>query len=286
MSDLDAALYDEHWQPVLEAATHRLLDRLDPLVAGWQVEAADTLRTDPTRIPSVLDLGTGTGALLVAAARRWPGLRYSGLDVSAGMVARAVDRAAGAGLPADGPALRWLTSDAASLPVPDGSVRLVMSSFVLQLVGDRERVLREVKRVLEPGGWLAFVTWLVSDDLSDADHEFDEAVLDLDIDERDPDDRAPAAGDFESVEQAGAELASAGFVDIALEHDTIVHTWTRDSYLTFKEAWDERELFESLGRSRRDHLIARVRERWAALPDGAFAFRAPLVSALARTPRA
>ena len=54
----------------------------------------------------------------MAAARRWPGLRYSGLDVSAGMVARAVDRAAGAGLPADGPALRWLTADAASLPCP------------------------------------------------------------------------------------------------------------------------------------------------------------------------
>ena len=284
MSDLDAALYDEHWQPVLDAATHRLLDRLDPVVAGWRLESADALSGDPTRIPSVLDLGTGTGALLVAAASRWPGLRYSGLDVSAGMVARAVDRAAGAGLPADGPALRWLTSDATSLPVPDGSVRLVMSSFVLQLVGDRGRVLGEVRRVLEPGGWLAFVTWLVSDDMSDADHEFDEAVLDLEIDERDPDDRAPAAGDFESVEQAGTELANAGFVDIALEPDTIVHTWTRDGYLTFKEGWDERELFESLGRTRRAHLVARVRERWATLPDDAFSFRAPLVSALARTP--
>jgi ubiquinone/menaquinone biosynthesis C-methylase UbiE len=284
VSDLDAALYDEHWQPVLDAATHRLLDRLEPVVSGWLTDAVHLARGDPSGVPSVLDLGTGTGALLVAAARRWPGLRYSGLDVSPGMVGRAVERATAAGLPGDGPALRWLSSDAASVPLPDRSVRLVMSSFVLQLVGDRARVLAEVMRVLERGGWLAFVTWIVGDELSDADHEFDEAVLDLDIEERDPDDRAPAAGDFESVEQARDELRVAGFVDVAVEPDTIAHAWTREGYLAFKQAWDERELFESLGRTRRGHLLARVRERWAALPDDAFTFRAPLVSALARRP--
>lgn len=138
--------------------------------------------------------------------------------------------------------------------------------------------------MLEPGGWLGFVTWLAGDELGDADRAFDEAVLDLDIDERDPDDRAPAAGDFESVEQAGDELKVAGFTDIAVEPDVIVHAWTRDGYLGFKEAWDERELFESLGRSCRDHLVVRVRERWDELPDDAFTFRAPLVSALARKP--
>ena len=63
-----------------------------------------------------------------------------------------------------------------------------------------------------------------------------------------------------------------------------MHGWTRDGFLAFKEAWDERDLFESLGRTQRDHLVARVRERWAALPDAAFEFRAPLVSALARRP--
>jgi SAM-dependent methyltransferase len=284
VSDVDAALYDEHWQPVLDAATHRLLDRLEPVVAPWSREAMTVGTADPARIPAILDLGTGTGALVVAAAQRWPGLRYRGLDVSPGMLSRAVDRASAAGLPGDGPALRWLTADAASVPLPDAAVRLAISSFVLQLVEDRRRVLAEVRRVLEPGGWLGFVTWLAGDELSDADRELDEAVIDLAIEERDPLERAPAAGDFESAEQAGDELAAAGFVDIALEPDVIVHTWTRDGYLAFKEAWDEHELFGSLGRAQRDHLVARVRERWAALPDDAFTFRAPLVSVLARKP--
>jgi ubiquinone/menaquinone biosynthesis C-methylase UbiE len=277
--DLDAALYDEHWQPVLDAATQRFLARLDPLVRAWRVAALDGGATD---VPSVLDLGTGSGALLVAAAQRWPGLRYVGLDQSAGMVARAVARATAAGLPGDGPALRWMTADAASVPLPDASVRLVVSSFVLQLVPDRRRVLDEVRRLLQPDGWLAFVTWMAADELTDADIEFDEAVIDLGIEERDPDERAPCAGDFESAEQAGVELAEAGFGDVALESDEIVHRWTRDGYLDFKEAWDERELFETLGRTQRDHLVARVRERWEPLPDDAFEFRAPLVSVLAR----
>jgi ubiquinone/menaquinone biosynthesis C-methylase UbiE len=234
--------------------------------------------------PSILDLGTGSGALLVAAAQRWPGLRYTGLDASASMVARAVERATAAGLPGTGPALRWMTADAASLPLPDRSIRLVISSFVLQLVPDRPRVLGEVRRILEPGGWLAFVTWVVGDELTDADIEFDEAVIELGIEERDPDERSPSAGDFEDLEQARGELDEAGFVDVELEPDAIVHRWSPGDYLAFKQAWDERELFESLGRSQRDHLVARVRERWASLPSDAFEFRAPLVSALARRP--
>ena len=279
--DLDGILYDEHWQPVLDAATHRLLDRLAPVVEPWWSSATDG---GGNAVPSVLDLGTGTGALLVAAAQRWPGLRYAGLDASPGMVARAVTRASAARLPGDGPAVRWMTGDAASIPLPDASVRLVMSSFVLQLVPERRAVLDEIRRVLEPGGSIGFVTWIADDTLTEADDAFDEAVVDLGIEERDPEERAPAAGDFESVEQAGRELGDAGFSDIALAPDTIVHRWTRDGYLAFKEGWDERELFESLGRSQRAHLIARVRERWASLPDTAFEFRAPLVSALARRP--
>jgi SAM-dependent methyltransferase len=282
VSDLDAARYDAHWQPVLDAAARRLIDRLDPVVGPWRDALAST--AGPSAIPSVLDLGTGTGALLVAAAGRWPGLRYIGLDVSAGMVGRAVERATAADLPGDGPALRWLTADARSLPLADASVRLVMSSFVLQLVDDRRRVLDEIRRVLEPGGWLGFVTWLAGDELSDADHAFDEAVLDLGIEERDPDEREPAAGDFESIEHAADELTAAGYADIDVARDLIVHAWTRDGYLAFKEAWDERELFESLGRTQRDHLVVRIRERWDGLPDDAFSFRAPLVSALARKP--
>src|SRR6188472_1528551 len=109
VTDRDAVLYDEHWQPVLDAATRRLLDRLEPIVSPWRDEAEATAGGDPSRVATILDLGTGTGALLVGAATRWPGLRYMGLDASSEMVERAVERATEAGSPGRGPAIRWLT---------------------------------------------------------------------------------------------------------------------------------------------------------------------------------
>src|SRR5690606_15955390 len=134
------------WAPVLDQAARDLLDRVDGHVRGL-----------PDR-PLVADVGTGSGVLALDAVVRWPRARVMGIDPSVGMLAMARQRARRAGV--DDDRVRWLQAPAESLPLPDRSVDLVVSSFALQLVEDRAAALREAYRVLRPGGRLAFVTWL------------------------------------------------------------------------------------------------------------------------------
>lgn len=88
----------------------------------------------------VLEIGVGTG--LVAAALTAAGRDVVGVDLSMPML-----RMAAARLPR-----RSAQADALRLPVPDRSVAAVALVWVLHLVSDVEAVLREVGRVLRPGG--------------------------------------------------------------------------------------------------------------------------------------
>lgn len=87
-----------------------------------------------------LDVGVGTGILATALVRR--GFRFVGVDLSAAMLAKAHERLGD----------RVARGDARRLPVRDGSVDQAMSVWVLHVVGDAPGVLREVGRVLRPGG--------------------------------------------------------------------------------------------------------------------------------------
>jgi ubiquinone/menaquinone biosynthesis C-methylase UbiE len=96
----------------------------------------------------VLDVGCGTGIVARrAAARVGARGRVAGLDLNEGMLR--VARRAGAGLT---PAVDWRQGDAAALPFADGSFDLVTCQQVLQFVGERSAALRELRRVLAPGG--------------------------------------------------------------------------------------------------------------------------------------
>lgn len=274
--DADGLLYAQHWEPVLSGPAGRLLDRVAALVAVSPAVA-------PERV-TLLDIGAGTGSLALAAAERWPGAHIFGLDASAGMLSVARHRAA-ARWPGEGPPhLKWLTADAASVPLADASVDVVISSFMLQLVPDRRTVLLEAHRVLRPGGSLGFVTWLADELVLPADVEFDEAVYDLDLDEPETDNEESHPSDYKSLAEAQADLLGAGFEDARVEADELGYAWTRQEYRAFKEEFDERELLASLADADRARLMARVDERWAELPDSAFAMSATLVSATARRP--
>jgi ubiquinone/menaquinone biosynthesis C-methylase UbiE len=96
-----------------------------------------------------LDLGTGPGAVTIEIARQRPGLRMVGLDLAAHMVARAKLQATRAGLDGRG---AWPQADGHSLPFPDDSFDLVISSFALHHWDDPVRILDEMGRVLRPGG--------------------------------------------------------------------------------------------------------------------------------------
>jgi len=151
--DPDAQRYQDYWRPVLDGASQRLLARVGD-------ESGELLsRSDPR--PVLLDVGAGTGAITLSAARRWPGARVLGLDASAGMLSVAQKRADVARIGED--RLEWFVADAAALPCEVSSVDVAVSSFVLQLVDDRPGVLRELSRVLRPGGLLGFVTWIAEE---------------------------------------------------------------------------------------------------------------------------
>ena len=99
-----------------------------------------------------LDLCCGTGDVALALARR--GLEVTGLDFSEPMLAIARRRAAEAGFTSGAakPGLRFVRGDAQQIPFPDGSFEVVTISYGLRNLADLEGGLREMKRVLRPGG--------------------------------------------------------------------------------------------------------------------------------------
>jgi ubiquinone/menaquinone biosynthesis C-methylase UbiE len=271
--DRDAAKYQHHWAPVLDSTALRLLDRAARLVA-----------TAPPA-PSILDVGTGGGVLAIDAVRRWPHARTIGADASAGMLEVARRAAFEAGIAADDARLSWLHAPAQALPLPDASIDLVVSSFVYQLVPDREAALSEARRVLRPGGHIALVTWLDSGEEFLPALAFDEAVCDLDIDEPEEEPEEIRTGDFRSSRAAANELRRAGFARVSARAETLEYAWTREGYLTFKQHYDEVALFAFLDRRTARRLLDTARERLAELPVAAFTWRADVVSVVAQRPR-
>ena len=67
------------------------------------------------------------------------------------------------------------------MPFADGGFDAALSSFVFQLVPRRARALREARRVLRPGGLLAYVTWLEDDRVFAPDVIFDDVLDELGI---------------------------------------------------------------------------------------------------------
>jgi SAM-dependent methyltransferase len=100
----------------------------------------------------VLDLGSGGGIdVLLSAQRVGPTGHAYGLDMTDEMLALARTNAAEAG--ADN--VTFLKGTIEEIPLPDSSVDVVISNCVINLSGDKDRVLREAFRVLRPGGRFA-----------------------------------------------------------------------------------------------------------------------------------
>lgn len=93
----------------------------------------------------VCDIGAGTGTLTIALARR--GLNVTAVEPNAAMAAHGRRRTAELGVP-------WMDAVAEATSLPNGMFALVTfgSSFN---VTQRDQALREVARILQPGGWLA-----------------------------------------------------------------------------------------------------------------------------------
>ena len=100
----------------------------------------------------VLDVGCGTGVAGITAARL--GAEVCGIDLTPELLSRARENAAIAEVKAD-----WREGDAEQLPYDDDAFDVVLSQFGHMFAPRPDIAIREMLRVLKPGGTIAFATW-------------------------------------------------------------------------------------------------------------------------------
>ena len=127
-------------------------DLLNRLLSGgtdvrWRRRAVDSL--DLAAPARVLDLCTGTADLLIEALRRDPGHSGVGLDLSQAMLVRGASKIRRGGFEARA---RLVGGDGERLPVGDALFDGALVAFGIRNIGDPLAALREVHRVLRPGG--------------------------------------------------------------------------------------------------------------------------------------
>jgi SAM-dependent methyltransferase len=137
--DLAAQAYARHWHGPLAGVQGELLALAAPAVNE-----------------AVLDVACGTGVVAVAAARAvGPAGRVLGVDLADAMVQASKQRALDLGLAH----AAFERMDAQQLQLPDASFDLALCALGLMYAPDPDAALRELHRVLRPGGRAVLVVW-------------------------------------------------------------------------------------------------------------------------------
>ena len=156
---------------------------------------------------TVLDLGSGGGIDVLLSARRvGPTGKAYGLDMTDEMLELARSNQLEAGLEN----VEFLKGEIEHIPLPDASVDVVISNCVINLSGDKPRVLHEAARVLRPGGRFA-----VSDVIADPD--MDEATR------RDMQQWTGCIAGALTRKEFTDQLVAAGFAEVEIKETHRVH---------------------------------------------------------------
>jgi SAM-dependent methyltransferase len=129
------------------AAYEQFLGRWSRLLAGPFADFAL-----PPQEGSALDVGCGTGSLALALAEREPHGQVAGIDIALPYIAFAGSR------PAAG-AVDFAVGDACRLPYADGGFAAALAQLSLNFVPDAALAVREMQRVVRPGGVVAAAVW-------------------------------------------------------------------------------------------------------------------------------
>lgn len=157
---------------------------------------------------SLLDVACGTGIVAREAYRADENRRVVGVDIAPGMLAVANEIE---------PDIEWSEGPAESLPFPDSTFDAVVSQFGLMFFRDRVGAVREMHRVLAPGGAIAVAVWDRAESM-----EVEHTMIELLGDRAGPAAadalRAPfALGDVEEVESL---FVRAGATNVTIETKT------------------------------------------------------------------
>jgi malonyl-CoA O-methyltransferase len=119
-------------------------------IAGRMLDRLDYIRLEPR---TILDAGSGTGEATAALLKRYPKARVIALDFALPMLHQVRNRGRFMRRPTT------VCADLEQLPLATASVDLIYSNAALQWCTDLEGTLRDLRRVLRPGGLLMFSTF-------------------------------------------------------------------------------------------------------------------------------
>lgn len=226
--------------------------RIAPLFTAW-VDAPPSSRW--------LDIGCGTGVLTSTVLATCEPAQVLGIDSAAAFLQAARDRITD-------PRATFREGDAQAIPAGDRTFDVAVSGLVLNFVPDKDAAIREMARVVRPGGTIALYVWDYAGHMQVMRHFFDAAAL-LDAKARDFDDgvKAPVCrpGPLNDLfARAGLTGVDVRTIDIPAAFESFDDYWTPFLGGTGSAP----KYCMSLDEEARERLREAVRRRLPTGPDG------------------
>ncbi len=245
--------YAEFWSPVIRPLGRQLLEALP-----WD------------RASLVLDVGTGTGALIHDILSFAPAARVVGIDRSFGTLARAT----GARVP-------LVTMDAMTLGLRAGMFDIAMLAFVLFHMPDPSATLAEVKRVLRRRGTVGMTTW-AEDPATPAGQIWDEELSGCGA--WDPSPQPTNHESMNTPEKVGSLLSAAGFTPGQIWLERLEHQWDVPRFTGLRTRFGAaKRKLETLNPRTRQAFLDRIEERMSRLSSKDLVCRGTAICAVAAT---